>query len=162
MAVTRQVFLIDLEEFYTPWQRFLPLNKGTRPHVIREQLLSKHRLIKENVVKTEAKNSQGSYVVDVSGLDPSPGRVPFEKQLRKFCVQRCTTVAEIASLLGPGVIVDCKNPYLQEWVMLFNKTPHTNSYSMRVEQRRPCVKPNDIYALAHKDVSEREALDRLN
>ena len=33
---------------------------------------------------------------------------------------------------------------------------------MKVEQRRPRLKPGDIYALAHKNVPEREALERLN
>ena len=33
---------------------------------------------------------------------------------------------------------------------------------MKVEQRRTRLKPEDIYALAHKDVPKREALDRLN
>ena len=33
---------------------------------------------------------------------------------------------------------------------------------MKVEQRRPRLKPEEIYALAHKSVSEREALERLN
>ena len=54
--------LIDLEEFYTPWQRLLPLSNETLPHVIWEQLLSKVPWIKEKVVKKEAKNSQGSWV----------------------------------------------------------------------------------------------------
>ena len=60
--------LINLEEFYTRSQRLLPLSNETRPHVIREQLLSKLSWIKERVVKKEAKNSQGSYVVDFTGL----------------------------------------------------------------------------------------------
>ena len=33
---------------------------------------------------------------------------------------------------------------------------------MKAEQRRPRLKPEEIYALAHKSVSEREALERLN
>ena len=33
---------------------------------------------------------------------------------------------------------------------------------MKVEQRRRRLKPEDIYALVHKDVPGREALDRLN
>ena len=45
------VFLIDLEEFYTRWQRLLPLSNETRPHVIQEQLLSKVPWIKDTVVK---------------------------------------------------------------------------------------------------------------
>ena len=130
--------------------------------MIREQLLSKLPWIKEKVVEKEAKNSQGSCVVDFSGLDPSPGRAPFEKELKKYCAQRCTTVAEIVSYAGPGVIVDCEDPYLQEWVLKLNNTPHTNGHTMKVEQRRPRLKPEDIYALAYKDVSKREALDRLN
>ena len=60
------------------------------------------------------------------------------------------------------MIVDCKDPYLQEWILQLNNTPQTNGYTMKVEQRRPRLKIQDIYALAHKHVSEREALDRLN
>ena len=33
-VVRGQVSLIDLEDFYTPWQRFLPLSNETRHHVI--------------------------------------------------------------------------------------------------------------------------------
>ena len=40
-------------------------------------------------------------------------------------------------------------------------TAHTR-YTIKVEQRRPRLKPAEIYALAHKSVSEREALERLN
>ena len=109
-----QVTLIDLEDFYARWQRLLPLSNETRPHVIREQLLSKLPWIKEKVVKQEAKNSPDSYVVDFSGLDPSPGRAPFEKELRKYSAQACTTVPEMVSYSGPGVIGDCKDPALQE------------------------------------------------
>ena len=154
--------LTDLEDFRASWQRLLPLSSKTRPHVIREQLLSKPPWIKEKVVKKEAKNSQGSYVVDFSGLDPSPGRAQCEKELRKYSAQRCNTVPEIVSYSGPGLIVDCKEPNLQEWILQLNSTPHTPGYTMKVEQRRPRLQPEDIYALAHKDVSEREALDRLN
>ena len=161
-VVRGQVSLIDLEEFYTRWQRLLPLSNETRPHVIREQLLSKLPWIREKVVKKEAKNSQGSYVVDFSGLDPSPGPAPFGKELRKYSAQRCIKLPEIVSYFGPGVLVDCKDPYLQEWGMQLNSRPHTNSYTMQVEQSRPRLKPEDIYALAHKDVSEREPLDGLN
>ena len=160
--VKGQVTLIDLEDFYARWQRLLPLSNETRPHVIREQLLSKLPWIKEKVVKQEAKNSPDSYVVDFSGLDPSPGRAPFEKELRKYTAQACTTVPEIVSYSGPGVIVDCKDPALQEWILKLNNTPHTRGYTMKVEQRRPRLKPAEIYALAHKSVSEREALERLN
>ena len=46
--------------------------------------------------------------------------------------------------------------------MKLNNTPHTRGYTMKVEQRRPRLKPAEIYALAHKSVSEREALERLN
>ena len=77
-VVKGQVTLIDLEDFYARWQRLLPLSNESRPHVIREQLLSKLPWIKEKVVKQEAKNRTDSYVVDFSGLDPSPGRAPFE------------------------------------------------------------------------------------
>ena len=121
-----QVSLIDVEDFYTCWQRFLPLRNRTRPHVIREQLLSKLPWIQKNVVEKEAKNSHGSCVVDLSGLDPSPGCAPFEKDLRKYCAQRCTTGPEILSYSGPGVIVDCKEPYLLDWVLQLNNTAHTN------------------------------------
>ena len=114
------------------------------------------------MVKKEVQNNQGSYVVDFSGLDPSLGPAQFEKKLRKHSSQRCTMVPEIVSFSGPGVIVDCKDPYLQEWVLQLSKRPHTNGYTMKVEQRRPRLQPEDIYALAHKDVSEREPLDRLN
>ena len=114
------------------------------------------------MVKKEAKNSQGSYVVDFSGLDPSLVRAPFEEELRKYSAQCCITVPEIVSFSRPGVIVDCKAPYLQEWILQLNNTPNTNGYTIKVEQWRPRLKPEDIYALAHKDVSEREALDRLN
>ena len=154
--------LIDLEDFYARWQRLLPLSNVTRPHVIREQLLSKLLWIKEKVVKQEAKNSPDSYVVDFSGLDPTPGCAPFEKELRKYIAQGCTTVPEIVSYLGPGVIVDCKDPALQEWILKLNNIPHTRGYTMKVEQRRPRLKPEEIYALACKSVSEREALERLN
>ena len=82
-VVKGQVTLIDLEDFYARWQHLLPLSNETRPHVIREQLLSKLPWIKEEVVNQEAQNSPDSYVVDFSGLDPSPGRAPFEKELRK-------------------------------------------------------------------------------
>ena len=154
--------LIDLEDLYAPWQWMLPLTNETCPHVFREQLLSKHPWIRGKVVKQEAKNSVDSYVVDFSGVDPSPGRAPFENELRRYSAQRCTTVPEIASCLGPGTIVDCRDPYLQEWILKLNNTPHTRGYTMKVEQRRPCLKPKDIYALAHKRVSEMEVLERLN
>ena len=113
-VVKGQVTLIDLEDFYARWQCLLPLSNETRPHVIREQLLSKLPWIKEKVVKQEAKNSPDSNVVDFSRLDPSPGRAPFEKELKKYSAQRCTTVPEIVSFSGPGLIVDCKDPSLQE------------------------------------------------
>ena len=160
--VKGQVTLIDLEDFYSCWQCLLPLSNETRLHVIREQLLSKLLWIKEKVVKQEAKNSPDSYVVGFSGLDPSRGRAPLEKELLKYGAQRCTTVAEIVSYSGLGVIVDCKDTYLQEWILQLNNTPDTRGYTMKVEQRRSRLKPEDIYALAHKDVSEREALERLN
>ena len=101
-------------------------------------------------------------MVDFSGLEPSPGCAPFGEELRKYSAQRCTTVPEIVSLSGLGVIVDCKDSYLQEWVLQLNNTPHTNGYTIKVEQLGPRLKPEDIYALAHKNVSEREPLDRLN
>ena len=89
------------------------------------------------MVKNEAKNSQNSYVVDFSGLDPSPAGAPFENELRKYSAERCTTVPEIVSYSGPGVIIDCKEPNLQEWMLQLNNTPHTRAYTMKVEQRRP-------------------------
>ena len=46
--------------------------------------------------------------------------------------------------------------------MKLNNTPQTNGYTMKVDEHRPFLKPEDIYALAHKDVSKRKALDRLN
>ena len=101
-------------------------------------------------------------MVDFSGLWPSPGHSPVKDELRKYSAQPCTTVPEIVSYSGLRVIGDCKDPYLQEWVLQLNNTPHTNGYTLKVEQRRPRLKPEDIYALAHKDVSERDALDRLN
>ena len=161
-VIKGQVTLIDLEDFYAGWQHLLPLSNETRPHVIREQLLSKLPWIKEKVVKQEAKNSPDSYMVDFSGLDPTPGRATFEKELRKYSAQRCTTVPGIVSYSGPGVMVDCKDPALQEWIWKLNNTPHTRGYTMKVEQCRPWLKPAEIYALAHKSVSEREALERLN
>ena len=51
-VVKGQVTLIDLEYFYARWQRLLPLSNNTCPHVIREQLLSKLRSIKEKVDQT--------------------------------------------------------------------------------------------------------------
>ena len=71
-------------------------------------------------------------------------------------------VSEIVSYARLGVIVDCKDRYIQEWVPKLNNTPHTNGHSMKVQQGRPRLKPEDIYALAYKDVSKREALDCLN
>ena len=117
-----QVTLIDLEDLYARWQRLLPLSNESRPHVIRELLVSKLPWIKEKAVKEEAKNSPDSYVVVFGGHDPSPGRAPFEKELRKYSAQRCTTVPGIDSYLGPGVIVDCKDPSLQEWILQLNNT----------------------------------------
>ena len=73
-----------------------------------------------------------------------------------------TTDPEIVSYSGPGVIVNCKDPYLQEWTLQLNNTPDTRGYTMKVEQRRPCLKPDEMYALAHKSVSERETLESLN
>ena len=116
--------LLDLVDFCTRWQRWLPLSNETRPHVIWEQLLSKHRWIKEKVVKKEAKKSQGSYVVDLSRLDPAPGLVPCKKELRKYSAQRCTTLPEIVFSLGPVLIVDYMDPYLQETQL--GNTPHTH------------------------------------
>ena len=155
-VVKGQVTLIKLEDFYAHWQCLLPLSHETRPHEIWEQLLSKLTGIKEKVVKQEAKNSPDRYVVDVSGLDPSPGRAPFEKELRKYSAQRCSTVPKIVSYSWPGLIVDCKDPSLQEWILQLNNTPHTRGYTMKVEQLTRRVKPEEIYALAHKSVSERE------
>ena len=82
--VEDQVTLIDLEDFYARWQRLLPLYNETLPHVIWQQLLSKIPWIEEKVFKKQAKNSQGRYVVNFSGLDPSPGRAPLKKELSKY------------------------------------------------------------------------------
>ena len=41
-------------------------------------------------------------------------------------------VPEIVSYSGPGVIVDCKDPSLQEWILQLNHTPHTRGYTMKV------------------------------
>ena len=161
-VVRGQMSLIEGEEFHTGWQRLLPLSNEPGPHVIREQLLSKLPWIKGKVVEKGAENSLHSCVVDFSGLDPSLGSAPFEKKLRKYCAQCCTTVPEIFFFSGPGVIVDCKDPYLRESVLQLNNTPHTNGYTMKVDQRRPRLKHEDIYALPRKDVSKREPLDRLN
>ena len=115
----------------------------------------------EKLVKQQAKNSPDSYMVDSSGIDPSPGCAPFEKELRKYSPQRCTTVPDFLFYSEPGVIVDSKDPSLKEWILQLNNTPHTRGYTMKVEQRRPRLKLEEIYALAHKSVSEREPLERL-
>ena len=78
-VVKGQVTLSNPEDFYARWQRLLPLSNETRPHVIREQLLSKLPWIKKMVVNQEVKNSPNSYVVDISCLDPSPGSHPIRK-----------------------------------------------------------------------------------
>ena len=108
--VKGQVTLIDLEDFFARWQRLLPLSNEIRPHVIREQLLSKLPWIKEKVVKQEAKKSPDSYVVDFFGLDPSPRRTSFKNELRRYSAQLCTTVPGIVSYSMPGVRVHCKDP----------------------------------------------------
>ena len=113
------------------------------------------------MVEKEAKNTQGSCVVNLSGLDPSPGCAPFEKELRKYCAQCCTTVPDIVSYAGPGVIVDCKDSYLQEWVLRLNKKPQTNGHTMKVEHNRPRLKREDIYALAYK-ASQRQKLSMVS
>ena len=94
--------LIDLKDFYAGWQRLLPLSNETRPHVIREQLLSKLLWIKEKVVKQEAKNSPDSYVVDFSGLDPSPGRAPFEKNSGNIALKVALRFLRLFPILGRG------------------------------------------------------------
>ena len=94
--------LIDLEELHTRWQHLLPLSTETRPHVIRDQLLSKLPWNKEKVLKKDAKNSQGSYVVDFSGLDPSPGCASFEKELRKYSAQRGPWFLRLFPIRGRG------------------------------------------------------------
>ena len=129
-VVKGQVSLIDLEEFYTRRQHLLRLSNETWPGVIWEQLLSKLPWIKEKVVEKEAKNTQGSYAVDCSGLDPAPGRAAFEEELRKYCAQRCTTVPEMVSSSRPGVVVDCKDPYLQELVLQLNNTHLTQTATL--------------------------------
>ena len=145
---------IHLEEFHTRWLRLWPLSNETLPHVIREQHLSKLRWIKEKEVDKETKNSQGSCVVDFSGLDPSPGRASFEKELGKYCAQRCTTVPKIVCFVGSGVMCDGKDPYLLKWVLQLDKKPHTNRHNVKVEKHRPRLNPEDIYALAYKDFFE--------
>ena len=130
--------------------------------MIREQLLSRVPSSKERVLEKEGNNSQGSCVADFSGLEPSAGRGPFEKELRKYCVRRCTTVPEIVSYTGPGVIVDCRDPYLQERVLKCNNTPHTNRHTLKVEQPRPPLKLKDNYLLANNDVLKREGLIGLH
>ena len=90
-----QVTLINLEDFYARWQRLLPLSNETRPHVIREQLLSELPLIKEKVVKQEAKNSPDRYVVD--GPFQSLGRSlvcnrPQQLWLRPLVANRLTVL----------------------------------------------------------------------
>ena len=91
-----------------------------------------------------------------------PGRARFKKELRKYSAQRCTTVPEIVPHSGPGLIVDCKDPSLQEWILHLNNTPHTCGYNMTVEQRRPRLRPEEIYALAHYCASQTEALELIN
>ena len=95
-------------------------------------------------------------------LTPPMGRAQFQKELRKYSAQRCTTVPEIVSYSGPGLIVDCKDPALQDRILRLDNRPHTRGYTMNVEQRRPRLQPEEIHALAHKSVSEREDLERLN
>ena len=161
-VVKGKVSIVDLEDFFTRWQRMLPLTNETRPHVVREVLLAKLPWIKEKVVEKEAKLSQGSCTVDFSGLDPSPGRAPFENELKRYCSRYSRAVPEIVSYAGPGAIVDCKDPELLEWVLQLNNSPHANGHTMKVERRRPRLQPADIYALAYKEVSKRESLERLD
>ena len=66
------------------------------------------------------------------------------------------------SYAGPGVTVHCKDPYLLKWALRLKNTPQTNAHTLKVEKRRLPLKREDIYALAHKDVPNREAFDRLN
>ena len=150
--VKGQLSLIDLEEFYTRWQRLMPLFNQTCPHVIREQVRSMLPWNKEKVVEKDTKNSEDSWVVDSSGLDPSLGCAPFQKELGKYCAQSCIVVPEIVCYAWPGPIVDCKDPYLLERPLQLNSTPDTNGHIMKVEKHRPRLKPGDIYALAHKDL----------
>ena len=53
------------------------------------------------------------------------------------------------------MILDCKDPYLLEWALKFNNTSQTNGHTMNCQKRRPSLKPENIYALAYKDVSEK-------
>ena len=91
---------------------------------------------------------------DSWGASPQPSAPtylpPFEKDFSRYCAQGCTMVPEIVSYAGPRLIVDCKDPYLLEWVLQLNNTPHANGHTIKVEQRRHHLKPEDIYALAYK------------
>ena len=69
---------------------------------------------------------------------------------------------KLCLMRGRRVIVDCKDPYLLEWMLKPNNTPHANGHTINVEQRRRRLKPEDIYALAYKEIRKREALERLN
>ena len=68
----------------------------------------------------------------------------------------------LQSHAGRRVRVDCKDKYQLELVLQLNNTPQRNGHTMRVEKLRPGFKPEDIYALAYKDVLKREALHRLS
>ena len=44
-------------------------------------------------------------------------------------------------------------------VLELNSTPHTNGYTMKVDQRKPRLKHDEKYALAYKDILKRKALE---
>ena len=94
--------LIDLEDFYARWQRLLPLSNETRPHVIREQLLSKLPWTKEQVVKQEAKNTPDTYVVDFSGLDPSRVAPHSKKNSGNVALNVALRFLRLFPILGRG------------------------------------------------------------
>ena len=94
--------LIDLEDFYARWQRLLPLSNETRPHVIREQLLSKLPWIKEQVVKQEAKNTPDSYVADFGGLDPSRVAPHSKKDSGNIALNVALRFLRLFPILGRG------------------------------------------------------------
>ena len=141
---------MDLEDFHTCWQPLLPLSNDTRLQMIRGRLLSKLTWSKEKVFfenrQETARKVMWWILVALTLRRVAPRK---KKKLRKYSAQCCTTVPEMISNSGPGLIVDCKDPHLQEWVLQLNTTRHTKGCTMKVEQRRPRWKPQDIYALAH-------------
>ena len=114
----------------------------------------------EKVVDKEAKAVLNSFVVDFSGLDPSPGHTAFEKVLQKYCAKYSSTPPDI--LLCPGGTIDCKDGYVMAKLLALKNSPHANGYTMKVEQCRPRLDPDAIYNLAYKEVLKKEFLERLN